>query len=314
MAELREAVPGPLDGERLDRVVAMLIDRPRAAVDALLAAGAVRLGATVVTKGSRKVRAGERLTVDLPDPGIDPARLADPDVQVPVVHVDDAVVVVDKPAGMVVHPGAGHARGTLVQGLLARYPDLAALATPGAEVRPGVVQRLDRGTSGLLVVARTVAARDDLVDQLAGREVERRYLALLAGEVEADEGVVDAPLGRSTRTATLMAVRADGRPARTRYRVLQRLEGATFVEARLETGRTHQIRVHARAIGHPVIGDLRYGGPPATRLAPDRPFLHAAVLGFRHPATGAQVRFESPLPDDLTGELAAWRNPGGGGA
>ena len=314
MAELREQIPAALDGERLDRVVAMLTDRPRSTVDALLAAGAVRVGATVASKGSRRVRAGERLSIDLPAEVADPSRLADPGVDVPVVHADDAVIIVDKPAGLVVHPGAGHQRGTLVQGLLARYPDLAALAAPGAEVRPGVVHRLDRGTSGLLMVARTPAAYADLTAQLAGRSVERRYAALVAGEVESDDGVVEAPLGRSERDPTRVAVRADGRPARTRYRVVERFEGATLLEARLETGRTHQIRVHVAAIGHPVVGDRRYGGPAGRRLAGDRPFLHAGVLGFSHPESGELVRFESPLPGDLTAELGVWRTPGSGGA
>ncbi|HEY5246326.1 MAG TPA: RluA family pseudouridine synthase, partial [Acidimicrobiales bacterium] len=247
------------------------------------------------------------LAVDLPDAapaGVEP----EPDVELRVVHADAAVVVVDKPAGVVVHPGAGHAHGTLVAGLLARFPDLAGVGDPE---RPGIVHRLDRGTSGLLVVARTAAAYQSLTAQLAERTVGRRYVALVTGHVADDRGVVDAPIGRSSRTPTKMAVSANGRPARTAYRVLRRLAGqpaldqpSTLLALALETGRTHQIRVHLAAIGHPVVGDDRYGPPgrvggralPAGRL-----FLHAAQLGFDHPGSGERVVWTSPLPDDLAG-------------
>jgi len=208
------------------------------------------------------------------------------------------VIVVDKPAGVVVHPGAGQRSGTLVQGLLARFPELADVGDPA---RPGIVHRLDKGTSGLLVVARTPPAHASLVAQLASRAVDRRYLALVWGRMEAGRGVVDGPVGRSSADPTRMAVSARGRPARTRYEVVQRFREPielTLVECRLETGRTHQIRVHLAAIEHPVVGDARYGrGRPP--FAMSRPFLHAARLAFDHPADGRRCQFHSPLPADL---------------
>jgi 23S rRNA pseudouridine1911/1915/1917 synthase len=300
-------VPAALDGVRVDRAVALLADVSRGQAAELVAAGRVTVDGVPVATRSAALVAGSTLAVDLPDAapaGVEP----EPDVELRVVHADAAVVVVDKPAGVVVHPGAGHARGTLVAGLLARFPDLAGVGDPE---RPGIVHRLDRGTSGLLVVARTAAAYQSLTAQLAARTVGRRYVALVTGHVVDDRGVVDAPIGRSSRTPTKMAVSANGRPARTGYRVLRRLasqpaldQPSTLLTLALETGRTHQIRVHLAAIGHPVVGDDRYGPPgrvggrvlPAGRL-----FLHAAQLGFDHPGRGERVVWTSPLPDDLAG-------------
>jgi 23S rRNA pseudouridine1911/1915/1917 synthase len=265
-----------------------------------------------VSTRSRRVAGGEDLEVDLPSPGPPSEVGADPSVDVRVIRADDDIVVVDKPPGLVVHPGAGHRSGTLVQGLVARFPDLAVAGAGDAD-RPGIVQRLDKGTSGLLVVARTAEAYRSLVDQLsirsratAGPEgrptgIERRYLALVLGSVDADAGEVEAPMGRSERDPTRMAVSRRGRPARTAYRVEARYQlpvAATLVDCQLETGRTHQIRVHLAAIGHPVAGDGRYGGAEA-RLALERPFLHAYRLSFDHPRTGERLSFSSPLPPDL---------------
>jgi 23S rRNA pseudouridine1911/1915/1917 synthase len=301
---MRAQVPAALEGERVDRAVAMLYDVTRAEAAALVAEGSVQLDGAVVPVRSRRVAAGQWLEAD-----VDPDRARgtgwrgapaqpDPSVDVPVVHADEAVIVVDKPPGLVVHPGAGHTSGTMAQGLLARFPELAGV---GECDRPGIVHRLDVGTSGLLVVARTPDAYRSLVDQLAAHTVERRYLALVWGAVEADEGLVDAPIGRAASDPTAMAVAAAGRPARTRYRVLQRFRipvEATLVECRLETGRTHQVRVHLAAIGHPVVGDGRYRGQRAS-LPAGRPFLHASRLGFDHPVRGDRTWFESPLPADL---------------
>jgi 23S rRNA pseudouridine1911/1915/1917 synthase len=240
----------------------------------------------------------------------DTGPVADPSVAFEVVFADDDVVVVDKPPGLVVHPGAGHPTSTLVHGLVARFPDLAApVGRPWPDpARPGIVHRLDRGTSGLLVVARTPVAYDNLVAQLAGRGVTRVYRALVTGEVETARGVVDAPVGRSQRTPTRMAVSRRGRPARTHYEVARRFAGpppATLLDLSLETGRTHQIRVHLAAIGHPVVGDDVYGrGRPGPLPTLGRPFLHAAALGFDHPTTGAHLTFTSALPPDLEGALA----------
>jgi 23S rRNA pseudouridine1911/1915/1917 synthase len=299
-----ERVPPALEGERVDRVVAMLTGLTRADAAGLVDDGRVLIAGRPASSRGRRVHTGEELTIDVPAEVVPERIAADADVDVAVVWADDSVIVVDKPAGLVVHPGSGHTRGTLVQGLIAAYPDLADLAVGDAAERPGIVQRLDKGTSGVLVVARTESARASLVAQLAARDVERRYQALVAGIVEAGEGLVDAPLGRAATDPTRVTVVAGGREARTRYKVEQRYRQpyeATSIECRLETGRTHQIRVHLAAIGHPVVGDDRYGGP-----AGDRPFLHAAVLGFDHPVTGERLRFTSPLPDDLAAVLAAF--------
>ena len=294
----RAEVPLALDGERLDRVVSLLWGLARGDAAALVAAGDVRVGGRPVLVRGRRLASGDVVEVDLPARRPAPSLALEPDVAVPVVAVDEHVVVVDKPAGLVVHPGAGHTTGTLVNGLLARWPEIAAVGDPA---RPGIVHRLDAGTSGLLVVARTAAAHASLVAQLAARTVERHYLALAWGWVEAPAGMVDAPVGRASRDRTQMAVSAGGREARTRYRVVGRYASpaaVTLLECWLDTGRTHQIRVHLAAIGHPVVGDSRYRGARPS-LPVDRPFLHAFELGFDHPATGERQRYTSPLPPDL---------------
>ena len=304
-------IPGALGGERVDRVVALLSGRTRAQVAKLIAAGGVRLGGVVVAAGSRRVRVGEILETDLRlvvggNRSV-PAPAEAGEVPFRVVFDDEAVIVVDKPPGVVVHPDGAHRSGTLVSGLLAMYPELARLPELGyGEIdRPGIVHRLDKDTSGLLVVARTPDAYRSLTAQLAARTVRRTYLALACGALDAEAGVVDAPIGRSLRDPTRMAVSAGGRAARTHYRVLARFAEpleATYLELRLETGRTHQIRVHLAAIGHPVVGDARYRGD-RRRSGAGRPFLHAAGLAFVDPATDQQAEFSSPLPDDLVSVL-----------
>jgi 23S rRNA pseudouridine1911/1915/1917 synthase len=304
---VRETIPRALDGERLDRVVALLTGLPRSRVAELVEAGDVRVGGTAAASRSRRVAEGEVVDVDLPANDVEVLRPApDSGVVFEVVHADEHVIVVDKPAGLVVHPGAGNVAGTLVNGLLARFPDLAGVGDPG---RPGVVHRLDRGTSGLLVVARTHAAHASLVAQLRARAVERAYVALAWGSFEAPAGLIDAPVGRAEVDRTRMAISARGREARTRYRVRRSFTHPTelsLVECRLETGRTHQIRVHLAAIGHPLVGDSRYrGARPSVPLG--RPFLHAYRLAFDHPATGRRVEHEVALPDDLAEVVAALR-------
>lgn len=298
---VHEIVPSALDGERIDRVVALLADVSRSRAGVAIDAGAVRLDGVVVTQRSRKVRVGEDLVLIGLEREAAHVPVGDRSVAVEVLYEDDDVVVVDKPAGLVVHPGAGNLDGTLVNGLLARYPEMTDV---GSAARPGIVHRLDLGTSGALAVARTQAAYDSLVGQLAERTVGRRYLALVWGRPEASSGVVDAPIGRSTKDRTRMAVVGSGRPARTHYDVEEtRSEPATsLLRCRLETGRTHQIRVHLSAIGHPLVGDRAYGGdrdglPDGPPL--DRPFLHAAHLAFDHPVTGERRTFDAPLPNDL---------------
>jgi 23S rRNA pseudouridine1911/1915/1917 synthase len=297
--EVTVEVPALLAGVRVDRVVAMLADVSRSVAAELVASGRVLVDGAPVPAGHAGLAEGAQLTIVLPDPDR-PALAAEPEVPVPVVHADDQVVVVDKPAGLVVHPGAGHVTGTLAGGLLASYPELGDLVRAGVcpADRPGIVHRLDKGTSGLLVVARTAPAYASLVEQLGARTMERRYVALVRGDVADDRGEVEAPIGRSTRTPTKMAVTAGGRPARTAYTVLDRLGGTTLVALALRTGRTHQIRVHMAAIGHPVVGDARYGIPERS-LGPGRFFLHAGTMAFTHPGTGERVEFTAPLPEDL---------------
>jgi 23S rRNA pseudouridine1911/1915/1917 synthase len=300
-------IPRALDAERLDRVVALLTGLSRAQVAELINAGAVRIGGKVIGTRSRKVVEGEVVDVDLPDGEAEDGRPApDPDVRFAVVHEDDHVIVIDKPAGLVVHPGAGNARGTLANGVVARFPDVADVGDPR---RPGIVHRLDRGTSGLLVVARTASAYVSLVSQLRARAVERAYLALVWGHLEAAAGLIDAPVGRARSDRTRMTVSARGRDARTRYRVRQsftRPADVALIECELETGRTHQIRVHLAAIGHPVVGDVRYrGARPSLRLP--RPFLHAFRLAFTHPSTGTPVAYDAPLPPDLAEVVSGLR-------
>ncbi len=296
-------VPATLAGLRVDRVVAMLTGRSRRDVAAVFARDAVTLDERVVSRPSLVVGAGQHLVAQLGS-SEGPDVTADPSVAVEVVYEDEDLVVVNKAAGQVVHPGSGHGDATLVAGLLARYPALAQLARDGiCEVqRPGIVHRLDKGTSGLLVVALTETAFRDLVAQMAQRQVARTYIALAEGHLADEAGVIDAPIGRSARTPTLMTVRADGRPARTHYEVLERVSrphAATLLRLRLETGRTHQIRVHLAAIGHPVVNDTRYGHRRDQRLAPERLFLHASQLVFTHPRTGDVVTVQADLPDDL---------------
>jgi 23S rRNA pseudouridine1911/1915/1917 synthase len=262
---------------------------------------------------SRTLMIGQTLRVDIA-PSVEDGPRADAAVAFSVVHEDPHLIVVDKPAGLVVHHGAGHSGGTLVDGLLSRFPDLTELAAAadGDPNRPGVVHRLDKGTSGLLVVARSPEAFSSLSRQLREHTAGRHYRALVAGLVEADAGVVDAPIGRSPRQPTRMAVTRSGRPARTAYTVVARYrepQEATLVEATLDTGRTHQVRVHLAAIGHPVFGDDRYRGTvprpiaTGTSLAPGRLFLHAYRLSLDHPEDGSRRTWESPLPPDLEAVL-----------
>jgi 23S rRNA pseudouridine1911/1915/1917 synthase len=217
-----------------------------------------------------------------------------------VIHADEALLVVDKPAGLVVHPARSH-RGETLVGIL------GALAGGGEGSRPGIVHRLDKDTSGLMLVARTEESHRALAAQIKSREVTREYLALVEGALDSRSGTIDAPLGRDRRRRTRRAVRGAGeREARTHFEAIEILPADTLVRARLETGRTHQVRVHFAAIGHPVAGDPEYGAEGRHGLT--RQFLHSARLSFRHPSTGEQMTFESPLPDDLNGALERARS------
>ena len=295
-------MPEALDGERVDRVVSMLTGCSRAEASESIDAGDVTVDGRVASKSSMRVRVGQRVAVSDDPHKVQPLPEPDASIPVEVVAADEHIIVVNKPAGLVVHPGAGRADGTLVNGLLARWPELADV---GEVHRPGIVHRLDKGTSGLMVVARTQTAYHALVDQLSVHEVERNYETLVWGWLDTPVGTIDAPIGRSRRNPLLMTVSADGRPSRTHYEVVERcLEPALVTRMRcsLETGRTHQIRVHLRSIGHPVVGDDLYSGQrPALGLA--RPFLHAFRLAFAHPATDETVSYTAELPSDLVAVL-----------
>jgi 23S rRNA pseudouridine1911/1915/1917 synthase len=298
-----EVVPAALAGERVDRVVSLITGLSRREASALLDDGRVQVDGRPNPGRAQRLAEGEEVAIEL-DPPTDPTRLEpDPAVVVDEVYVDDDVIVIDKRPGLVVHPGAGNRQGTVVQGLLARHPDLAGVGPDPS--RPGIVHRIDRDTSGLLVVARSEVAYRSLVDQLSARTVERRYRGLVWGHFAAPAGEIDGPIARSARDPLRMTVSAAGKEARTGYvvdRAYTDPVDVTLVTCRLFTGRTHQIRVHMRSIGHPIVGDHRYGGYRQSLETP-RLFLHAATLGFEHPVTGDWLRFESTLPSDLTGVL-----------
>ncbi|HEU4353999.1 MAG TPA: RluA family pseudouridine synthase [Actinomycetota bacterium] len=288
-AELR-AVPG-----RLDAVVARLLDVPRAEVQRAIEAGGVLVDGSPRTKAHR-LTGGERLTVDLTE-----ARAVEPEgPAVPVRWRDRHLAVIAKPAGIPTHPTENRRSGTLVNRLLGMALPLAASADP---LRPGIVHRLDAGTSGLLLVALDEQTRDRLTGMFRRHEVERRYLALVRGVPGHERFVVDAPLGR--RGARIRLDAATGRRAETGFRVLEPFGRAALLEATPRTGRTHQIRVHLSSVGHPILGDARYGGggDDARRLGLARPFLHSWRIGFEHPITAERVDVEDPLPEDLAEAL-----------
>jgi 23S rRNA pseudouridine1911/1915/1917 synthase len=306
-------VPATLEGMRVDRVISMLTGRSRAEALEAIGHGRVRVNDKVVAKASLPLASGQLLIAQM-RAATDIALEPDASVEVDVVLEDVDFVVVNKAPHQVVHPGAGQREGTLAAGLLARYPEMRRLSERGLSDadRPGIVHRLDKGTSGLLAVARTPEGLESLSGQMTRREVTRRYLALVRGHVAEERGIVDAPIARSTRNPTQMAIRSDGRAARTHYEVIERLGepyDSTLLRLRLETGRTHQIRVHLASIAHPVVNDLRYGHHRDERLEDQRLFLHAASLSFRHPRSNEIVSVVAQLPNDLHALLPEGTEP-----
>jgi 23S rRNA pseudouridine1911/1915/1917 synthase len=282
------------EGGRLDRLVAArLADLSRTTVQRLIEDGFITLNGSIC-KASDKVEQGDVIVVRVPPPA--PTELVAEDIPLTIVYEDDDVVVIDKPAGLVVHPAAGHDRGTLVNALLGHSPDWEGI---GGEVRPGIVHRLDKDTSGLIVAAKHDRALQFLQEQFKARTIKKMYLALVEGVVEPREGIIDAPIGRSKADRKKMAVTREGRSARTRYRVRQiyRQPDLTLVEAYPETGRTHQIRVHLAWLKHPLVGDEVYGRQRSS-VPVERHFLHAAALTLTLP-NGETRTFESKLPADL---------------
>lgn len=289
-------------GERLDRHVAARLDAPRNQVQRWIAEGLVRVNGAAA-KPSAVLSAGDH--VECAPPERKEERVLPEPGDLRVLHEDAEIAVLDKPAGLTVHPGAGRSTGTLAHHLLDRYPEMAGVGGPG---RPGIVHRLDQGTSGVLVVARTPAAYARLSRAFASREVRKLYLAIAYGAPAPAAGTIEAPIGRHPQERKEMTVRPGGRPARTHYRTLAAAAGISLLELDLATGRTHQIRVHLKHLGHPLVGDPVYGEArwkalPRARQAAlrdfPRPALHAWKLAFRHPATDEPLAFTAPVPADL---------------
>lgn len=295
------AVPAESAGARLDHfLVSVLGGVSRSQVQRLIKEGRIRVGGRE-GRPNQPVKTGQEIAVDIPEPA--EATVQAEALPLKIIYEDPDLIVVDKPAGMVVHPAAGHASGTLVNALLHHVTDLSGI---GGEKRPGIVHRLDRGTSGLMVVAKHDAAHEELARQFRDREVEKEYLALVWGLLQAGRRI-DTPIGRDPANRKKMSARARrSREAVTRIVRCEQLKAVTLVQVAIHTGRTHQIRVHLSAIGHPIVGDPLYGGvhrrvPGDLRAVThlDRPFLHAAHLVFKHPADGRKMEFTSDLPEDL---------------
>lgn len=282
--------------ERLDRFLAQQVELSRAYLQRLIKEGQVTVNGEPAKSGQR-LRAGDRVSLVVPPP--QPLALEAEAIPLKILYEDDDLLVLDKPPGLTVHPAPGHPRGTLVNALLAHCPHLTGI---GGSLRPGIVHRLDKDTSGLMVVAKSDLAHHHLSQQFKAGAVTKRYLALVEGRLAPVEGAIEAPVGRDPAHRQRMAVVAQGKAALTRYRVLRYLSGYTLVEVTPATGRTHQIRVHLAAIGHPLVGDPVYG-----KKSPlvGRQFLHASYLAFRLPDSNHSIEFRSELPPDLKAALEA---------
>ena len=287
---------------RLDQFLAAQgLGLTRSRLHALIEEGQVRLNGSWA-KPAQRLRAGDQVSLTVPPPR--ELDLIPQTIPIDLVYQDDQLIVLDKPAGLSVHPGPGHPDGTLVNALLARCPDIRGI---GGAIRPGIVHRLDKDTSGLMVVAKTDQAHQGLSQQIKARQVTKGYLAVATGVLNPSRGSVEAPIGRDPRNRKRMAVVTGGREARSHYRVLEEFSGCQLVELYLESGRTHQIRVHLAYLGHPLLGDQLYGrSSPVVK----RHFLHAHHLGFAHPLTGEPVEFRCRLPQDLQQALQTLKRVG----
>ena len=305
MTSSRLTVGRTAAGARLDRWLAeSLPDLSRSRIQHLIARQHVTVDG-VATKASHRLHGGETIEIDVPP--LPPEELIPEPIALTVLHEDEHVLVIDKPAGMVVHPGAGNATGTLAASALAHAPAIAGVGGPR---RPGIVHRLDKDTSGVLVMAKTRAAYDALTAQLSARSVTRRYVAVVHGRVGLAAGVIDAPMGRDPNHRQRMAVRPPGKGKRavTHYRVLERFPHFTYLELKLETGRTHQIRVHMASLGHPVVGDRTYGRSKGKQpITSEGLALHAVTLAFLHPISQKRLEFTAAFPQRLERLLSQLR-------
>lgn len=293
-----------MSGKRLDSVLAgMMPEYSRSFIQKLFENGSITVGGDPCSEKKRKAAAGDIVEITIPQP--ERLEVEAEDIPLDIVYEDDELLVVDKPAGMVVHPAPGNHSGTLVNALMYHCGD--ALSSINGVIRPGIVHRIDKDTSGLLMVAKTDRAHNALSAQLAEHSITRRYKAIVYSNIKEDEGTVDKPIGRDPGNRLRNAVvYTNSKNAVTHYRVLERFGGFTLVEAVLETGRTHQIRVHMAYIRHPLLGDTLYG-PAKNRYGAKRQMLHAGVLGFVHPVTGEYMEFNSPLPQDFEDVLVKLR-------
>lgn len=288
MTELRATIEQ--ETGRIDKVLTGLFpDYSRSQIQIWLKEGVVAVNGQPV-KANYKVKAKDELFVAIPEP--ETLDVIAEDIPLTIVYEDEDVAVINKPQGMVVHPSAGHSHGTLVNALMYHVKDLSSI---NGVIRPGIVHRIDKDTSGLLMVAKNDQAHESLAKQLKDKTSLRKYVALVHGEISHDKGTINAPIGRSKVNRKMQSVREDGKSAVTHFTVLERFEGFTLVELKLETGRTHQIRVHMQYIGFPLAGDPVYG--PKKTLPGNGQFLHAQMLGFTHPVTGQEMVFEAPLPE-----------------
>ena len=291
-------------GKRIDTFVAEWQEITRSAAQKLISGEFVTVNGAVPAK-NYKLRAGDELECELPEPI--PADAQPQDIPIEIVYEDNDLLVVNKPRGMVVHPAPGNPDGTLVNALLFHIKDLSGI---NGVIRPGIVHRIDKNTSGLLIVAKNDAAHLSLAEQIKTHSFEREYRAILVGNPKNDSGTIDAPIGRSPKDRKKMAIVPNGRPARTHYNIVERFHGYSYAALKLETGRTHQIRVHMSSLGHPVFGDETYGGGHTKleqRIALGGQCLHAESIGFVHPTTREFLRFESNLPDYFENILAILR-------